>query len=68
MNALIDECVRRKKKNKHIPAPDSDNESVPRDKPKKTLTVRVSLGGAESDYQLPRKKKKSRQDPHESRS
>ena len=67
MNALIDESVRRKKKNKRVPAPDSDDESIPRDKPKKAHPVRVSLGGAESDYQLPRKKKQRRQDPQESR-
>ena len=57
MNALIDKSVRRKKKNKSVPAPDSDDESIPRDKPRKALSVRVSLGGAESDFQLPRKKK-----------
>ena len=67
MNALIDESVRRKKPKKRDPAPDSDDESIPRDKPKKALPVRVSLGGAESDFQLPRKKKQKRQDPQKSR-
>ena len=66
MNALIDESIRRKKPKKRDPDPDSDDESIPRDKPKKALPVRVSLGGVESDYQLPRKKRQRRQDPQES--
>ena len=44
MNELIDESVRKKKPRKRVPAPDSDKESIPRDKPKKALPVRVSLG------------------------
>ena len=67
MNALIDESVRRKKPKKRDPAPDSsDDESIPRDKQRKALPVRVSLGGAESAFQLPRKKKQKREDPQES--
>ena len=68
MNELNDESVRNKKKpRKRVPAPDSDEESIPRDKPKKALPVSVSLGGAESDFQLPRKKKQKREDPQKSR-
>ena len=60
MNALIDKSVRRKKPKKRDPTPDSNDKSIPRDKPKKALPVRVSLGGDESDFQLPRKKKQKR--------
>ena len=41
MNALIDESVRRKKPKKRDPAPDSGDESIPRDKRRKALPVRV---------------------------
>ena len=67
MNALIDESVRRKKPKKRDPASDSNDESIPRDKPRKALPVCVSLRGAESDFQLPRKKKQKREDPQKSR-